>query len=182
MKAQELRGRRAELISQARGMLDRADNEQRGLTPEERTAYDALQNQIEAAKTDIELRERQEALELEMATLEQRKSAQNPINTPNVLKIPRGDNETRAVAHYLRTGDAGGLAGLEMRQNANDMTIADSTYAGYAVPTGLYNNIVARRDVGMLADILGCRRIPGKGTAVNVPLDNAATTLFVSTA
>jgi HK97 family phage major capsid protein len=51
------------------------------------------------------------------------------------------------------------------------MNIATEADGGYAVPTGHYQGIIARRDESMLATALGVRQIPGKGTTVNVPLD-----------
>lgn len=180
MNAQELKQQRAALISQAREVLQKADVEKRSATPEELKSVDDLQVKIDAMAGDVARLEKLEASERELGTVAERRSAQDPaFGAPTMLKIKRGDTEERALAHYVRTGDAQALG--ELRQNANDMTIADNTYAGYAVPTGHYNNIIARRDVGMLARVLGCMPIPGKGTTVNVPTDNAATTLFVST-
>ena len=182
MNAQELKQQRAALISQAREVLQKAEVEKRAATEEELKSVDELQARVDGMAVDVTRLEKLEQAERDLGTIGDRRSAQDPaINAPTILRIPRGDTEARALSHYIRTGDAGAMTDWQMRQNANDMTIGDNTYAGYAVPTGHYSEIIARRDTGMLANLLGCRKIPGKGTTVNVPLDGAATTLFVST-
>lgn len=99
-------------------------------------------------------------------------------NVPNLnLKTRMGDDETKALTHYIRTGDNSGIKG----SNANDMTIADATYAGNAVPVGHYQGIIAKRDPAMLADALGVMRVPGTGTTVNVPYDTGVANEFVAT-
>lgn len=98
---------------------------------------------------------------------------------PVVLKTGIGDSEVKAYAHFLRTGQSN--ASLKA-SNATDMNIGTAADGGYAVPTGHYQGIIARRDEGMLANKLGVRRIPGKGLTVNVPLDAEADGEFISTA
>lgn len=100
------------------------------------------------------------------------------VNAPALnLKTKLGDDETKALTHYIRTGDNSGLKA----SNANDMTIADATYAGNAVPVGHYQGIIAKRDPAMLADALGVMRVPGTGTTVNVPYDTGVANEFVAT-
>ncbi|NIP96552.1 MAG: hypothetical protein GWO24_25210, partial [Akkermansiaceae bacterium] len=53
---------------------------------------------------------------------------------------------------------------------------------GYAVPTGHFQGIIAKRDESSLVQALGVREIPGKGTTVNIPVDNEDDGEFVSTA
>ena len=89
------------------------------------------------------------------------------------------DKENRAIAHYLRTGDGSGLA-EQRAYNNTDMNIGTPADGGYAVPTGLFNSIIARRDEGLLAAQLGVRRIPGKGLTVRVPVDAEADILFAA--
>jgi len=99
------------------------------------------------------------------------------------LKTKLGDSEIKSYCHYLRTGDGGGLAKgqLEKASNDTDMNIGTDADGGYAVPTGHFNGIIARRDEDMLAAKLGVRMIPGVGTTVNVPVDNEADGEFVAT-
>lgn len=114
---------------------------------------------------------------------------------PAVLKGGRGDNITKALAAYVRTGDMGGvkhlrasdgqgidLAKLSVKaSNAVGMEAGTAGEGGNAVPTGHYQNIIARRDEEILYPKLGLRMIGGKGTTVNVPVDNEDDGEFVST-
>ena len=82
-------------------------------------------------------------------------------------KTKRGDDEMKALAYFIRTGDAGAMKA----SNDTDMNVGTAGDGGNAVPTGHFQNIIARRDESMLARQLGVTLIPGKGTTVNVPLD-----------
>jgi phage head maturation protease len=101
---------------------------------------------------------------------------------PTVLKTGLGDNEVKAYAHFLRTGDSRALGGAMKASNDTDMNVGTSADGGYAVPTGHYNGIIARLDEAALYGKLGVMQIPGSGTTVNVPLDAEADGEFVSTA
>jgi len=65
-KIRELRQKRAQLIAQARALLDQADTEKRGLTEEEQSQYDAIMNDVIQMTADIERREQQLALERQL--------------------------------------------------------------------------------------------------------------------
>ena len=82
-------------------------------------------------------------------------------------KTKRGDDEMKALAYFIRTGDAGAMKA----SNDTDMNVGTAGDGGNAVPTGHFQNIIARRDESMLARQLGVTLIPGKGTTVNVPVD-----------
>ncbi len=126
------------------------------------------------------------ALEKEVSDLKTTLEAEPPINDPGVAdknvnvntKTKRGDDETKAVTHYLRTGDVGAVKA----SNNTDMNIGTEADGGYAVPTGHYQGIIAKRDASLLAPLLGVMRIPGKGTTVNVPYESGSANAFVSTA
>ena len=90
-------------------------------------------------------------------------------------KTKRGDDEVKALAYFIRTGDAGAMKA----SNDTDMNVGTAGDGGNAVPTGHFQNIIARRDESMLARQLGVTLIPGKGTTVNVPLDGEADGEFV---
>jgi HK97 family phage major capsid protein len=102
------------------------------------------------------------------------------LKAPAFNRTGLGDSETKAFAHYVRSGDDGGIRGLKA-SNDTDMNIGTPADGGYAVPTGHFQGIIARRDEQMLAPKLGVRMIPGQGTTVNVPIDNEADGEFVST-
>jgi HK97 family phage major capsid protein len=110
--------------------------------------------------------------------LEQEPPVNAPIKgAPVILKGARGDSEENALRAYIVHGDTGAFKA----SNNTDMNVGTSADGGYAVPTGHYNGIIARRDEAMLATQLGVTRITGEGTTVNVPVDNEADGEFVST-
>lgn len=157
----------------------------------------ALIEQAKALKTLDELAPDPEqdakvaALEAEIADLKafrRQVEAEAPVNDPGIAgktvnvntKTKRGDDEVKAVAHYVRTGDVGAVKSLKA-SNDTDMNVGTPADGGYAVPTGHYQGIIAKRNETMLRDKLGVLMIPGKGTTVNVPYDNGAANVFVST-
>lgn len=73
MTIQELRQKRAQLIADARGLVDKADGEKRGLNPEEQKSYDALMQQVRDMAADITRREELHQAERELAA---------PVNEP----------------------------------------------------------------------------------------------------
>ena len=167
----ELRNRRAEKIDAAAKLNDLAELEDRNFTEAEQTEYDTLLADAEA------LEARAKRLE-DMSGIKQVLDArQAPVHN----KIKAGDTEERAWAHWVRTGDDGGIREYRA-SNDTTMNITTDADGGYAVPTGHYQGIIARRDEAMLANQLGVRMIPGKGTTVNVPIDDEADGEFVSTA
>lgn len=98
---------------------------------------------------------------------------------PAVHQRRTADTESGIYCRYLRTGDVG--AGAELRAyNNTDMNVGTAADGEVAVPVGMVRDIVARRDEMMLATKLGVRRVPGKGTTVNYPIDAEADVLFTS--
>ena len=170
----QLRAERAQFLTQAKELAEKAEQ-----TAEDRSKIDELIAKADELAKDIERREK---IDADMAKLE--KSTGRLVDhakTAAFLRIGRGDTEERAWAHYVRTGDGGGLS--EMRaSNDTTMNITTSADGGYAVPTGHYQGIIARRDEGRLSAKLGLRPIPGKGTSVNIPVDGEDDGEFVSTA
>ena len=169
-RVRELRSRRGEVLDEAQALLDVAETEDRDLNDEETRLYDELVHEAGG------LLARAERLEAMRQTVSDVRSAPN-LN----LKTKLGDSEERALAHFVRSGDGSGLRELRA-SNDTDMNVGTDADGGYAVPTGHYQGIIARRDDAMLANTLGVRRIPGKGTTVNVPIDGEADGEFVSTA
>jgi len=182
MKARELRAQRAELLKKANALVGKSEEEERDFTPEEQAEYDGYLSQAD------ELEKRAVRLEKfgEMANgLEGIiGSRQGPAHN----RIGLGDNEARAFCHYLRSGDAGGLqlggmpgGGEQRASNDTTMNITTAADGGYAVPTGHYQGIIAKRDEGDLTVKLGVQNIPGQGTSVNVPVDDEDDGEFVAT-
>lgn len=172
--ARELRAERAEMLKKAKELAEKAENEDRDLTSEEETAW---QDYMKNAETHLQRAERLEKVSGLAQGLEGViENRQAPVHN----KIKLGDTEERAFAHFIRTGDDGGL---REQRASNDTTMNISTAADgqYLVPTGHYNGIIAKRDESDLTQRLGVRNIPGKGTTVNVPVDDEDDGEFIVT-
>jgi len=172
----ELRQARAAKVDEMKAMTTQAEVENRDFTAEEQVKWDGIVTEVDG-------------LDKRMARLEKLEVAQEeaPVTTQTVKrsinynkKTRPGDSEERAVAHFIRTGDKGALGEFRAANNtiANEGTAADGLNA---VPTGHYNQIIARRDEDMLANQLGVMRIPGTGLTVNVPVDAEADLAFAAT-
>lgn len=172
----ELRQARSAKVDEMKAMTTAAEVENRDFTADETVKWDGLVAEVGALDKRME---RIHSLETALEFVEP--ESIKKLRSINYNKKTRpGDTEERAVAHYIRTGDRGALG--EFRA-AND-TIANEAAAAdglNAVPTGHYNQIIARRDESMLAQQLGVMRIPGTGLTVNVPVDGEADLAFAAT-
>jgi HK97 family phage major capsid protein len=173
--AAELRQIRAEKLEEANQIIALAESEDRDFTDAENESFEALKDEAESLLRRAERQEQKAQWESNMGQIIQDRQA------PHTSKTGLGDTEEKALAHYVRTGDAGGLA--EMRaSNDTTMNITTDADGGYAVPTGHHNEIIAKKDEISLVSKLNVRQIPGKGTTVNIPVDNEDDGEFVSTA
>lgn len=174
-------------------------------TDELRTKFDALENELKGVDGQLAMIERVGAEEARNAEL-----TRQPMRTdgaPMVNRQPRGDSEANAWRAYLRDGDRGGLrhllqagedsakqqivlnvpsqretrAMLEQRVTDSTMNITTSGDGANLVPTGLVAQIAVRKNEKMLAERLGCRRVPGQGTTVNYPYENKDPDVFATT-
>lgn len=120
------------------------------------------------------------AMKAQMAEVEGK--AVNQIKAaPKVISHLTSSSPLKA---YLRTGRDEYFADFADSMKAANDTIGNVTTAadgGYAVPTGHFGQIIARRDETMLAPRLGVRRIAGVGLTVNVPVDAEADVEMAST-
>ena len=169
----ELRAELGNILDQAKALVEASETEGRDFKPEEQTQYDSLISQAKEIEKRIQRLESMPELPPVPGV--------GSRGAPNVVKIPLGDNEERAFAHFIRTGDDSGIREVRA-SNDTTMNITTDADGGHAVPTGHYQGIIARRDESMLANALGVRNIPGKGTTVNVPVDDEDNGEFVSTA
>lgn len=173
----ELRQRRAAAVDEAEALVLLAEKENRELNDAEQGQYDGFIKQVETY--DERIARLDKLMEMRQA---QKKAP------PVIEKM--GDNETNALGAFIKKGDMGGVRhiqngdmSIELRaSNDTTMNITTDADGGYAVPTGHFNGIIARRDESMLTNALGVRRIPGVGTTVNVPVDGEDDGEFVSTA
>lgn len=175
--------KRADLVNEQKTVLAAAETRpDLSLTADEKARDDAIVAELKDLDVEIERENR--------ARESQRQMAQQ---APAYNRLPRGDNFPAAFGHWVKTGDKGALdaAGFEgsdngytisAASNATDMNIGTAADGGDTVPTGFYNQIIARRDETMLAARLPIMRIPGIGTTVDVPYDNEADGEFVTKA
>lgn len=175
----ELLSERDALLTQARTLNTLAETENREFTAEEQVTWDKLEADI-AAKDKAIARSR-----ILGVIPPQRPTGVAPV----VLKNPRGDSFASNFRHYLRFGDVPeelrphfGEEGVNIRASNNtDMNIGTNADGLYIDPSGLYNQVIAKRTEASLPSKLGVAMIPGKGTTVNVPYDNETDGEFVST-
>jgi HK97 family phage major capsid protein len=173
MKLVELREKRARIIAEAKILTDGAE-----LSNEQRAKVDELLGQADVLQRDIEQAERVDQMVADLQKPVAR--AVQAAGSVSVKRIAGPDTEERAFEHWVRTGDDGGIKSLRSSNNT-DMNIGTPADGGYAVPTGHYDQIIARRDETMLANQIGVTRISGQGTTINVPVDNEADGEFVVT-
>lgn len=173
MNVRELLSRRAALLGQARALIERADTDVNWSEDDEKS-YQALMSEADQIEREITRRsDLEKRLHFDFAST-------LPANSGPGDEQRKRD-EVSALALYIRRGDSSGLMDLRASSNATDMNIGTPADGGYAVPTGHYNGIIAKRDAASLVGVLGCLRIPGVGTTVNVPIDAGTANSFVST-
>ncbi len=182
MTLPELLQKRAEVQAAMEALDAKVRGEGRDMTPEESAEWERLDGEFESLSAQIKraqkLEGRRQMLGQSAGTLVGVQGAEGR-QAPAVLKIGRGDTEERAMAHYLRTGDMGGL--VEARAyNDTDMNVTTDADGGVVVPVGMVQDIVARRDELALFTKLGVVEVPGKGLTVNYPIDNEADVLFTA--
>jgi len=169
---QDAKSRAAEVRSEMATINETAAAEGRDLNEAEQVRWDGLKAEAERIQRTIDRSlfvatlpiEKPEAPEMREAP------AYHPRRTP--------DTPESIYCRYLRTGDHGAEMELRGYQNT-DMNVTTAGDGEVVVPVGMVQDIVARRDEMMLAPKLGVRRIPGKGTTVNYPIDNEADVLFL---
>ena len=162
---------------------------------EEVKATDTKQEQPDAGTDMSVVLEAIKGINDRIAAIESQPANPLPVQQPTksapaVNKTKLGDDEYKSLAHWYRTGDIGAVKHLQSGDNQitikasndTDMNIGTDADGGYAVPTGHYQGIIARMRELALYQRLGVMMIPGKGTTVNVPIDNEADGEFVSTA
>jgi HK97 family phage major capsid protein len=101
------------------------------------------------------------------------------VTAPAVVASVGEKDEMKGFMHYIRTGQENSVMKSLKTSNDTDMNITTAADGQYLVPTGHYQNVIARRDESALFTKLGVTEIPGVGTTVNVPYDNEADGEFV---
>jgi len=149
----ELRQKRTTLVSQARALLDKADADKRALAQEEENQYSTLMDEVNKLTSEIDRREKLEALE---TTLGQSQGAASrtdgsqagretavQFRSRGMKNIDFQAPEFRSLAqiatpqyagaweNYLRSGDARGLLHSEQRALQADLDAS----GGYLYPS-----------------------------------------------
>ncbi len=200
-RLEELGAKRVELAAEMRKLT-----ELDAMTEVQSKEFDRLQGEVRALDKQIERIKAVEETEARNAELTTR--AEKPSGRSAAVIQNRGDNEANAWKAFARHGDVGGLRHLlqdgeensgkadivlnlptqrqtrkmiEKRVTDSTMNITTSGDGANLVPTGLVADIAARKNERMLAERLGCRRVPGQGTTVNYPYQNKDPDAFAAT-
>ncbi len=172
----ELRRHRAALIQENRQILDRAETESRSLTAEETQEYDRRMQEIDALANDIQVEERQQALELELGASAGRSgggtespAADDRGRGPASGGAPEGraSNEYReAFRQFLRTGSTRAFETPEFRALQADADIA----GGYLVaPQQMVMDLLAAvKDVTVVRQLARVIPVPS-AASLGVP-------------
>ncbi len=190
MNLVELLQKRA-AVHQAMEALDaKVRGESREMTAEERSEWDRMDGEFESLSVQIDRGQKLEArgrlIQDSAGTLVGAKGGGESRKAPGVLTLGRGDTEERALCHYLRTGDAGGLTmaafekGESRAYNNTDMNETTDADGAVLVPTPVVQSIITKRDERFLGPRLGIVSIPGKGKTVKQPFDDEDDLEFAS--
>lgn len=172
MDINEIRRQRVADVDGMRQISDGAAG--RDLNTDERSRYEELRGKVATADAQIK---RVEDLEQLGANLRSQPGTV-PQAPAYIKKI--GDDPVALYERWLRRGEAD--VQRELRSsNATDMNIGTPGDGGVLVPTGLYNQIIARRDEQALHTKVGVQSIVGSGTTIDVPVDAEADGEFVAT-
>lgn len=125
MNIKELREKRVKLVEDARGILSKAEGENRNLQPEEKERYDAAYSEIDALGERIERIEKQESREREMSASQEERAH---IDSPEKQTEARAKSEMRAFETYLKKGQ-NQLTDQERR----DLTVGTNSEGGYTL-------------------------------------------------
>lgn len=205
MNLAELRRRRAAVIADMRALHDSVTD--RTFNEDEERRYNDMKAQVASFDASIA---RAEELETLTASTRSNPGEQPRNQAPAHNRGARGDNEANAWRAYLRDGDRGGLTHLvrpgeergerpqivlvvptqrETRMLLEERAVVDSTMnittaadGGNLVPTTLVGQVALRKNERMLAERLGCQRVPGIGTTVDYPIEKADPEDFAATA
>ena len=123
----EIRQERAELIGKADALLNLAKNESRDFTADEQTSYDGMMENIDKLATDVEVVERQEKLNAEIAANPVSHETQNVADSKEVRQYSFID-----AAKAATSGRVDGLI-REMDQEARSQN-RNQEFKGVAIP------------------------------------------------
>lgn len=157
-------------------LLDEAEllTAKRSLNHAEQARAHVIASKMEQLSDEIARRERDPSEGYQSVKREQSGGRGN-----TAYKAHTPDNINGIFVDYIRTGDQGMASELRAYNNT-DANLGTPADGGYAVPTPVLANVVARRDEMMLAPKLGCTLVEGIGTTISQPVDGEADIVFSS--
>jgi len=136
----ELIAKRANLVNEARGIVDRADNEKRGLSAEENGRYEAIMTDVANIAADIEKREKLAGIE---ASLNESRGVLAGRQADDSPESGRASAEYRsAFATAIRYG-SGAMNSNEIRALAAG---SDSTGGAMLAPQQMVDTLIKALD------------------------------------
>ncbi|KLU64025.1 phage capsid family protein [Desulfosporosinus acididurans] len=123
MTITEKKQKRATIVTQARSILDKAEQESRDLTTEEENSYNAAMTDVEKLSKEIEREERQQSLERGLGKVED--------TDPNKVTDPEG-RAAEEKKKEIRASFVGGLRTGNFSEY-RDLQMTNATQAGYLV-------------------------------------------------
>jgi len=144
----EIRQERAELIGKADALLNLAKGESRDFTNDEQVSYDGMMENIDKLAKDIEVVERQEKLNAEIAST----PVSFETNKNIVPKEARNYSVFKAVEGYLN----GNMDGIE--KEAHEQAVSEARSSGSAI-----------LGIGIPASMLESRAVVSEGSSSIAP-------------
>ncbi|MBO8158835.1 phage major capsid protein [Thermosyntropha sp.] len=139
-KILEMRQKRAALVAQARQLLDKAEEEKRGLTAEEEQMYDRIMSDVDKLGKDIEREERLLEIEKQMAQSGGIKAAKQdqPGGDSVDIRTGRASEEYRSAFWKAMRHTRNALYADEVRA----LQIGTDSEGGYLVPDEFERTLV----------------------------------------
>jgi HK97 family phage major capsid protein len=162
----EMRQKRAQLIKDARDILDKAEKENRSLTAEEKQEYDRRFKEINELGDSIETEERQAELERGLTTVSHPAHRPEPGSPVQRGTDPRETEEYRtSFNHYLQVG-LNFLSADESRA----LQVTDKTLGGFVVtPQQFVNDLLKAIDNALVIRQLATVLPLGSAESLGVP-------------
>lgn len=165
MKIKGLKEKREDLKNQMRSILDNAKAEERALSDEEASKFDALDKEVKSIDSTIEREEKMNSLEEKEV-----KSETNKELTPAEKRMYKSIEERddyNSFAEYIRSE----VSGVKNRADASSLTKSDN---GAVIPKTIINKIIEKvEDISPIYklathyDIPGTANIPTEDTSVD---------------
>lgn len=165
MKIKGLKEKREDLKNQMRSILDSAKAEERALSDEEASKFDALDKEVKSIDSTIEREEKMNSLEEKEV-----KSETNKELTPAEKRMYKSIEERddyNSFAEYIRSE----VSGVKNRADASSLTKSDN---GAVIPKTIINKIIEKvEDISPIYklathyDIPGTANIPTEDTSVD---------------